>query len=217
MHLPKKTNGRCGVPQSGADLSAAQQSLPHRGRSYAGAAKKATQYSKYTYIEYARFADDLVILIDAYPSPRRLQLHWPTANPGRAACVPVASYGQWSRVVREPLIWLAKPTRRTMERARDMDPEHAAARELVDHWAACLGLDNPSTAREIVQRACDIGTVRLKRPEFRELLLSQCGAGDRSIQGSWGSGLSTLAGASTMGTGLCPVGPTSTTSFSGGR
>jgi RNA-directed DNA polymerase len=30
-------------------------------------AKEATHYGKYTYIEYARFADDLVILIDAYP------------------------------------------------------------------------------------------------------------------------------------------------------
>ena len=30
-------------------------------------AKETTRYGKYTYIEYARFADDLVILIDAYP------------------------------------------------------------------------------------------------------------------------------------------------------
>jgi RNA-directed DNA polymerase len=30
-------------------------------------AKEATRYGKYTYIEYARFADDLVILIDAHP------------------------------------------------------------------------------------------------------------------------------------------------------
>jgi RNA-directed DNA polymerase len=30
-------------------------------------AKEATHCGKYTYIEYARFADDLVILIDAYP------------------------------------------------------------------------------------------------------------------------------------------------------
>jgi RNA-directed DNA polymerase len=29
-------------------------------------AKEATRNGKYTYIEYARFADDLVILIDAY-------------------------------------------------------------------------------------------------------------------------------------------------------
>jgi RNA-directed DNA polymerase len=28
-------------------------------------AKETTRYSKYTYVEYARFADDLVILIDA--------------------------------------------------------------------------------------------------------------------------------------------------------
>jgi RNA-directed DNA polymerase len=30
-------------------------------------AKEATRNSKYTYIEYARYADDLVILIDAHP------------------------------------------------------------------------------------------------------------------------------------------------------
>ena len=30
-------------------------------------AKEATRYGKYTAIEYARFADDLVILTDAHP------------------------------------------------------------------------------------------------------------------------------------------------------
>ena len=30
-------------------------------------AKEATRYGKYTSIEYARFADDLVILVDAHP------------------------------------------------------------------------------------------------------------------------------------------------------
>ena len=29
--------------------------------------KEATRCGRFTYIEYARFADDLVILIDAYP------------------------------------------------------------------------------------------------------------------------------------------------------
>ena len=69
-----------------------------------------------------------------------------------------------------------------------MDPEQAAARELVAHWAACLGLDKQYTAREIVQRVCDDGTVLLKHPEFRELLLSQCGAGgqvDTRKLGQW--------------------------------
>ena len=35
-------------------------------------AKETTRFGKYTYIEYARFADDLVILIDAYPRPNWL-------------------------------------------------------------------------------------------------------------------------------------------------
>jgi hypothetical protein len=30
-------------------------------------AKETTRYGKYTYVEYARFADDLMILIDAHP------------------------------------------------------------------------------------------------------------------------------------------------------
>ena len=30
-------------------------------------AKEVTRFGKYTYVEYARFADDIVILVDAYP------------------------------------------------------------------------------------------------------------------------------------------------------
>ena len=51
-----------------------------------------------------------------------------------------------------------------------------------------LGLDKQYTAREIVQRVCHDETVLLKRPEFRELLLSQCGAGrqvDTQKLGRW--------------------------------
>jgi hypothetical protein len=107
----------------------------------------------------------------------------------RPMCDPIASYGQWSRVVREPLIWLGEDDPvRSMERARDMDPEQAAARELVGHWEACLGLDKPYRAQEIVQRVCHDGTVLLPRPAFRELLLSQCGAGgqvDTRKLGQW--------------------------------
>jgi putative DNA primase/helicase len=117
------------------------------------------------------------------------------ASGERAACDPIASYGQWSRVVREPLIWLgeADPVR-SMERARDMDPEQAAARELVAHWAACLGLDKQYTAHEIVQRVCHDGTVLLKCPEFRELLLSQCGAGNQVDTRKLGQWLKRISG-----------------------
>ena len=60
MHLLKimvKANGRCGVPQGGY-LNEMDRMLER--------AKEATRYGEYTGIEYARFADDLVILIDAH-------------------------------------------------------------------------------------------------------------------------------------------------------
>jgi hypothetical protein len=43
-----------------------QENSPAAGPAQA-CEKEATHCGKYTYIEYARFADDLVILIDAYP------------------------------------------------------------------------------------------------------------------------------------------------------
>ena len=39
-------------------------------------ATEVTRFGKYTYIEYARFADDLVILIDAYPRHDWLIRRW---------------------------------------------------------------------------------------------------------------------------------------------
>ena len=51
-------------------------------------AKEATRYGKYTGVEYARFADDLVILIDAHPRHDWLmaaESKWCRAGPGAAA------------------------------------------------------------------------------------------------------------------------------------
>src|SRR5271169_5777053 len=70
MHLLKimlKANGRCGVPQ-GAVISPLLSNLYlTEVDRMLERAKEVTRSGKYTYIEYARFADDLVILIDAYP------------------------------------------------------------------------------------------------------------------------------------------------------
>src|SRR5215831_8823888 len=70
MHLLKvmlKANGRCGVPQGGVLSPLLSNIYLNEVDRMLERAKEATRYGKYTGIEYARFADDLVILIDAYP------------------------------------------------------------------------------------------------------------------------------------------------------
>ena len=70
MHLLKimlKANGRCGVPQGGVISPLLSNLYLTEVDRMLERAKETTRYGKYTYIEYARFADDLVILIDAYP------------------------------------------------------------------------------------------------------------------------------------------------------
>jgi RNA-directed DNA polymerase len=69
MHLLKimlKANGRCGVPQGGVVSPLLSNIYLNEVDRMLERAKEATRYGKYTGIEYARFADDLVILIDAY-------------------------------------------------------------------------------------------------------------------------------------------------------
>src|SRR5271169_2112193 len=70
MHLLKimlKANGRCGVPQGGVISPLLSNLYLTEVDRMLERAKEVTRYGKYTGIEYARFADDLVILIDAYP------------------------------------------------------------------------------------------------------------------------------------------------------
>jgi RNA-directed DNA polymerase len=70
MHLLKimlKANGKRGVPQGGVISPLLSNIYLTEVDRMLERAKEATRYGKYTYIEYARFADDLVILIDAHP------------------------------------------------------------------------------------------------------------------------------------------------------
>src|SRR5499433_1108880 len=70
MHLLKimlKANGRCGVPQGGVISPLLSNIYLNEVDRMLERAKEVTRYGKYTGIEYARFADDLVILIDAHP------------------------------------------------------------------------------------------------------------------------------------------------------
>ena len=70
MHLLKimlKANGRCGVPQGGVISPLLSNLYLTEVDKMLERAKEVTRNGKYTYVEYARFADDLVILIDAHP------------------------------------------------------------------------------------------------------------------------------------------------------
>jgi RNA-directed DNA polymerase len=70
MHLLKitlKANGRRGVSQGGVVSPLLSNIYLNEVDRMLERAKEATRYGKYTGIEYARFADDLVILIDAHP------------------------------------------------------------------------------------------------------------------------------------------------------
>ena len=70
MHLLKimlKANGRCGVPQGGVISPLLSNLYLTEVDRMLERAKEVTRYGKYTGIEYARFADDLVILVDVHP------------------------------------------------------------------------------------------------------------------------------------------------------
>ena len=80
-----KASGKKGVPQGGVISPLLSNLYLNEVDRMLERAKEATRLGKYTYIEYARFADDLVILIDAYPRhdwlmgavEKRLREEWP--------------------------------------------------------------------------------------------------------------------------------------------
>ena len=69
MHLLKvmlKASGKQGVPQGGVISPLLSNLYLNEVDRMLERAKEVTRYGKYTYIEYARFADDMVILVDAH-------------------------------------------------------------------------------------------------------------------------------------------------------
>jgi RNA-directed DNA polymerase len=70
MHLLKmmlKATGAKGVPQGGVISPLLSNLYLNEVDQMLERAKTVTRYGKYTAVEYARFADDLVILVDAHP------------------------------------------------------------------------------------------------------------------------------------------------------
>jgi RNA-directed DNA polymerase len=70
MHVLKlilRASGKTGVPQGGVISPLLSNLYLNEVDRMLERAKEVTRRGKYTYLEYARFADDLVILVDAYP------------------------------------------------------------------------------------------------------------------------------------------------------
>ena len=62
-----KASGKTGVPQGGVISPLLSNLYLTEVDRMLERAKEVTRSGKYTYVEYARFADDIVILVDAYP------------------------------------------------------------------------------------------------------------------------------------------------------
>jgi RNA-directed DNA polymerase len=76
MHLLRvimKASGKRGVPQGGVISPLLSNIYLNEVDRMLERAKKVTSYGKWTALEYTRFADDLVILVDAHPRHRWLR------------------------------------------------------------------------------------------------------------------------------------------------
>jgi hypothetical protein len=95
---------------------------------------------------------------------------------------PLGSFADWSRRVRDALIWLgeADPCE-TMDGMRSADPKLGALTTVIEQWREVIGGDRV-TVRQIIDRAIDQrppmhGRPEFLHPEFREALLSIAGEG----------------------------------------
>ena len=67
LNLILKASGKRGVPQGGVISPLLSNIYLNEVDKMLERAKEHTRFGQYTYIEYARYADDLVILVDSHP------------------------------------------------------------------------------------------------------------------------------------------------------
>ncbi|WP_029548045.1 hypothetical protein [Sphingobium yanoikuyae] len=86
-------------------------------------------------------------------------------------CPALASFEDWSRVVRSALVWLGcEDPCQTMEAAREDDPVTASLRAVFGQWHAALG-EGWKSAAEVKQSAESRMFDSLTHPELREALI----------------------------------------------
>src|SRR3982075_1242502 len=73
LRLLLKASGKQGVPQGGVISPLLSNVYLNEVDKMLERAKEVTRIERWTYVEYARFADDLVVLVDGHPRQRRLR------------------------------------------------------------------------------------------------------------------------------------------------
>ena len=73
LRLMLNASGRQGVPQGGGISPLLSNVYLTEVDGMLERAKAVTRHRQWTYVEYVRFADDLVVLVDAHPRQRRLR------------------------------------------------------------------------------------------------------------------------------------------------
>ena len=69
-------------------------------------------------------------------------------------CKQLASFGDWSRLVRSSLVWLGRDDPvKTMDVARADDPVKSTLAEVVTAWRKVIGISKPMTAGEVKEKA----------------------------------------------------------------
>ncbi|MBM3083299.1 PriCT-2 domain-containing protein [Chelatococcus daeguensis] len=106
---------------------------------------------------------------------------------------PLGSFTDWSRWVRDALIWLgeADPCD-TMEGMRGADPKLEALTTVLEQWREAIGMDRV-TVREVIERATEqrpqlYGRSEFIHPEFREAPCAWRAKAARSTAGGSASG-----------------------------
>ena len=114
---------------------------------------------------------------------------WVAAGDPITPCKPLASYGQWSTWVRQPLLWLGlSDPAECVFRQLAQDPDRETLGRLLHAWQAAFG-QSPSMIREAVNRAdlyqFGTGTTQAELKEVMREIAEERGEINRRRLGKW--------------------------------
>ena len=108
------------------------------------------------------------------------------------AIAPIGSFVEWSRMVRDALIWLGMPDPcETMAKTRAGDPRLVGLSAVIDQWEQAIGDGKRKASAEIIKLATDRDepSHAFMWPEFRDALLVVAGSSTAVIDsrrlGKW--------------------------------